>query len=169
MALTWGKGQHPHLNLDFKVLKKDNQVLVSLEKNLMIEMILNLVYRARFVRFAAVGSAGLLTNLYIFHFGVYFFELGINISATLAFIFANFQNYLINAKWTFKGSNERVGFKEYLKFLLSSLLGLGVNLLILNLYICLFIEQTVYLGQTIGILAGTIFNYRFSKYFVFKV
>ena len=134
----------------------------------MIKHIYNLVYQSRFVKFAIVGSLGLLTNLSIFYFSAYFFKFGINFSAILAFIFANFQNYLFNSKWTFKATRERINFEKYLKFLTSSSLGLGVNLLILNLYISYFVDEIVYVGQIIGILTGTIFNYRFSKYFVFK-
>lgn len=135
----------------------------------MIKNIINLVYQSRFLKFAIVGSVGLITNLFIFYLAANFFELGINVSAILAFIFANFQNYLFNSKWTFSATRERVNIKKYFKFLISSSLGLGVNLLILNLYISFFSGEIVYIGQIMGILAGTIFNYRFSKCFVFKV
>jgi putative flippase GtrA len=116
-----------------------------------------------------VGSLGLITNLFIFYVSINFLKLNLNISSVIAFIFAAFQNYIFNSKWTFVKSNKKIRFKTYIKYLISSLIGLGSNLIILNTVVFIFGENAKFFGQLFGVLSGSIFNYLFSKYFVFEM
>ena len=92
-----------------------------------------------------------------------------NIASVLAFIFAAFQNYIFNSKWTFIKSNKKIRFKTYVKYLISSLIGLSANLVVLNTVVFIFGENAKFFGQIFGILSGSIFNYLLSKYFVFEM
>ncbi|MAJ43562.1 MAG: hypothetical protein CMF96_02300 [Candidatus Marinimicrobia bacterium] len=127
------------------------------------------IRQSNFIKFAFVGSCGLITNLFIFYVSINFLKFNLNISSVLAFIFANFQNYIFNSKWTFVKSNKKIRSKTYIKFLISSLIGIGSNLIVLNTVVFMFGENAKFFGQIFGILSGSIFNYLFSKYFVFEM
>ncbi len=80
----------------------------------------------KFLKFGVVGASGMVV-----HFGVlYLFKevVGLNpfVANTLGFITAATTNYILNRIWTFRSKEKQVAV-EYLKFILVSLIGLGVN------------------------------------------
>lgn len=80
----------------------------------------------KFVKFGIVGASGMVV-----HFGVlYLFKelVGLNpfVANTLGFITAATTNYILNRIWTFESKEKQVAV-EYLKFILVSVIGLGVN------------------------------------------
>lgn len=67
----------------------------------------------------------------VVHFGVLFLckeVLSINpyVANTIGFITAATTNYILNRIWTFRSHEKQVGV-EYLKFILVSVVGLGIN------------------------------------------
>ena len=65
------------------------------------------------------------------HFGVLFLMrevAGLNdfVANTIGFVAAATSNYILNRIWTFRSQEKQVGV-EYLKFILVSVVGLGVN------------------------------------------
>lgn len=121
-------------------------------------------------RFGTVGMLGSATNLVIFFIFVDLFQFPKNIIAIICFIIAASQNYLLNHLWTFNEhiEGEKPSLQRYLKFLLTSVIGLLINLTVLNI-ITIFIELPFStIAQGIGILAGMIFNFIGSKLFVFR-
>ncbi|MCF0211360.1 MAG: GtrA family protein [Bacteroidales bacterium] len=86
----------------------------------------------RIIKFGIVGCSGTLVD-----FGVTFVckeLLGILplISNALGFTIAATTNYLLNRTWTWRSKEKQVGV-EYAKFFAVSLLGLGLNTLIIYL------------------------------------
>ena len=80
----------------------------------------------KFLKFGVVGTSGMVV-----HFGVlYLFKelVGLNpfVANTLGFITAATTNYILNRIWTFRSKEKQVAV-EYLKFILVSVIGLGVN------------------------------------------
>lgn len=80
----------------------------------------------KFIKFGIVGATGMVV-----HFGVLYLckeLIGINpfVSNTIGFITAATTNYILNRIWTFR-SHEKQMTVEYLKFILVSLVGLGIN------------------------------------------
>ena len=80
----------------------------------------------KFLKFGVVGASGMVV-----HFGVlYLFKevVGLNpfVSNTIGFVTAATTNYFLNRIWTFRSKEKQVGV-EYLKFILVSVIGLGVN------------------------------------------
>lgn len=80
----------------------------------------------KFLKFGAVGASGMAV-----HFGVLFLckeVLSINpyVANTIGFITAATTNYILNRIWTFRSHEKQVGV-EYLKFILVSVVGLGIN------------------------------------------
>ncbi len=80
----------------------------------------------KFVKFGLVGASGMVV-----HFAVlYFFReiVGLNdfVANTIGFITAATTNYFLNRWWTFRSQEKQVAV-EYLKFILVSVIGLGIN------------------------------------------
>lgn len=133
----------------------------------MIKKILN----SRFIRFCITGGLGTITNLIIFFIIADILNLSANVAAIVAFAFAVTQNYFINHFWSFSeySKTKKVSFKDYLKFVSVSLLGLGINIIVLNLILYFFKPNLKVIAQVFGIAAGLIFNFFGSSRFVFKV
>lgn len=80
----------------------------------------------KFIKFGIVGASGMVV-----HFGVlYLFKevVGLNpfLANTIGFVTAATTNYILNRIWTFRSQEKQVAI-EYLKFILVSVIGLGVN------------------------------------------
>jgi putative flippase GtrA len=80
----------------------------------------------KFIKFGIVGASGMLV-----HFSVlYLFKevVGLNpfVANTIGFVTAATTNYILNRIWTFRSREKQVAV-EYLKFILVSVIGLGVN------------------------------------------
>ena len=80
----------------------------------------------KFIKFGIVGASGMLV-----HFSVlYLFKevVGLNpfLANTIGFVTAATTNYILNRIWTFHSQEKQVAV-EYLKFILVSIIGLGVN------------------------------------------
>ena len=81
---------------------------------------------AKFVKFGVVGASGMVVD-----FGVLILmrdivglpDLWAN---TISFTAAATSNYFLNRIWTFRSKEKQVGV-EYIKFILVSVIGLGVN------------------------------------------
>ncbi|OHD14276.1 MAG: hypothetical protein A2086_09590 [Spirochaetes bacterium GWD1_27_9] len=127
-----------------------------------------LLYFKRLVKFGIVGVLGSITNLTIFFIFVEKLKFDKNIISIICFLVAVTQNYILNHIWTFKDKvvSKKLSLKYYIKFVASSLVGLAVNLVILNIVTIFIPYQTV--GQALGILGGMLFNFISSKFFVFR-
>ena len=62
----------------------------------------------------------------------------------------------------------RPSFSLWTKFMMSSLFGLSINLLVLNLLLYFFTWPYNTIPQALGILAGMGVNFMFSNFFVFS-
>ncbi|MGL1892730.1 MAG: GtrA family protein [Spirochaetaceae bacterium] len=121
----------------------------------------------RLISFGLVGSLGLITNLIIFYIIADRYMLDKNIAAIICFIIAVSQNYIINTLWTYKGAS--LTFVRYVKFVSVSLVGLLINLIVLNLLLTVFPNipyKTI--PQGIGILTAFLINFTASHLFVFS-
>jgi putative flippase GtrA len=86
------------------------------------------------------------------------------------FIVAGTQNYVINHKWTFLSStlNSAPTLKKWAAFLSASLVGLLVNIVVMQLVIFNFELPFKFIAQACGIAAGMLVNFAFSKFLVFR-
>lgn len=73
-----------------------------------------------------------------------------------------------NNDTVFNNNIRKVTFKSYFKFVAVSLVGFGINLIVLNLILYFFKFPLKVIAQGIGILAGLIFNYFGASKLVFK-
>jgi len=126
-----------------------------------------------FIKFAVVGGVGTITNLAVFLLLADKIHWNAFMASAISFCLAVSQNYLLNAAWTFSKGNSsathpRFSFKQYLLFVSSALVGLGVNLAVLYILLRLFVFPFKTIPQAAGILCGMILNYTLSKKIVFK-
>lgn len=80
----------------------------------------------KFVKFGVVGASGMVV-----HFGVLYLlrdvaHINQYVANTVGFITAATTNYFLNRIWTFRSHEKQVAV-EYLKFILVSVIGLGIN------------------------------------------
>lgn len=80
----------------------------------------------KFVKFGVVGASG-----FVIHGGLLYLlrdVVGINqfLANVIGFVAAASSNYVLNRVWTFRSREKQVGV-EYLKFILVSVVGLGIN------------------------------------------
>lgn len=80
----------------------------------------------KFIKFGVVGASG-----FVIHGGLLYLlrdAVGINqfVANIIGFIAAASSNYFLNRWWTFRSKEKQMGV-EYLKFILVSVVGLGIN------------------------------------------
>ena len=119
----------------------------------------------KFLKFCVVGFSGMVVD-----FGVTWLckeKFGWNkyVSNSLVFILAATNNYLWNRLWTFQSTNTNIPV-EYGKFFLISIIGLGIN----NLVVYLLhgkMKLNFYLAKIFAIGVVTIWNFTMNYFFTF--
>ena len=117
----------------------------------------------RFVKFAMVGTAGMITHLTlanIFNFGLHFPDALAN---AIGFIIAVFQNYFLNYRWTFgdrRYTTTKSRWLQVSQFALVSFVGLGINAVVRELVS--YIMHPIWLSVLHDPVVAEIINYNFS-------
>jgi len=130
-----------------------------------MSMAIDLVLLGKFLRFCLVGFSGVAVD---FGFTWLFKEkckvpkywanaLGFTIAATT--------NYIFNRMWTFHSVNPEIAL-EYTKFIIVSLIGLGLNTLVIWLLIRNF-KMNFYLSKVFAIGLVTIWNFLANLLYTF--
>ncbi len=122
-----------------------------------------------FIVFSIIGALGAVTNLSLFAFFVDFLHAPAIPVAMLCYVVAATQNYFLNNYWTFHHSRVQ-GWRHHLtrlgRFLVGSLFGLLINLVVLQVSLEFFPYATF--SQMLGIVAALGVNYYVAKKFVFR-
>jgi len=130
---------------------------------------IKMLSKNNFVRFLIVGALGTIVNIIVFFIFADLLHQDVNIAAIFAFCIAVTQNYILNHTWSFRDVvNSRINKKSYVKYVCVNIFGLLVNLLTLNLILIEFNPSIKTVAQLFGVLSGTVFNFVFSKVFVFN-
>jgi putative flippase GtrA len=117
----------------------------------------------KFLKFCIVGFSGMIID-----FGTTWLlkeKVKINkyIANSTGFIFAATSNYLLNRLWTFHSENTNIA-AEYISFMVISMIGLGMN----NLVLYLLTEKmklNFYLSKLFAVGVVTIWNF-FMNYLI---
>jgi putative flippase GtrA len=122
------------------------------------------------VKFAVTGGLGTITNLVIFFLCADLVKLPVTLVSIGCFVIAGTQNYSIHHKWSFSDTTRgvKLSLKKWMLFLCSSLLGLAVNLAVMNIVLKYFALPYKVIAQAFGILAGMVINFIMSKFVVFR-
>ena len=117
----------------------------------------------RFVKFAMVGTAGMITHLTlanIFNFGLHFPDAGAN---AIGFITAVFQNYFLNYRWTFgdrRYTTTKSRWLQISQFAIVSFVGLGINAIVRE--IVSYVMHPIWLSLLHDAVITEVINYNFS-------
>ena len=120
----------------------------------------------RFVRFGVVGVSGMVVDFSVTWLCKEKFRWNKYVSNSLGFIIAATNNYIWNRLWTFESQNDSVA-REYISFLIISVIGLGLN----NLIIYLLHERmklNFYLSKLIAIGIVTLWNFTLNYVITFR-
>ena len=123
-----------------------------------------------FLKFGVTGGLGTITNLLIFFLLVDLNGLPATPVSIGCFFVAGTQNYFLNHLWSFREytENTRVSVKRWAMFLVGSLAGLGVNILVMNFVLASFVLPYKFIAQACGIAAGMVINFVISKFVIFR-
>jgi len=81
----------------------------------------------RFVKFALVGTAGMLSHLTLFNLLLLGLHFDPRIANSVGFVTAVIQNFQLNRRWTFPESRSRRASAQLGQFALVSVVGLAIN------------------------------------------
>jgi putative flippase GtrA len=117
----------------------------------------------KFLKFGIVGFTGLFVDFGFTYLCKEILKIHKYVSNSIGFTIAASSNYIINRIWTFKSDDPNIAV-EYTEFLVISLVGLGINNLILWFLVSRF-KMNFYLGKLIAIGFVTIWNF-LANYFI---
>ena len=118
---------------------------------------LSKAFLLKFIKFGIVGFSGVFVD-----FGITWLtkeKLGIQkyLANAIGFTSAATTNYFLNRIWTFESTNPRVMI-EYTEFFVISMIGLGINTLVLWLLVSRF-KMNFYVAKIFAIGFVTIWNF----------
>jgi putative flippase GtrA len=118
----------------------------------------------RAARFCLVGGTGTAINTTVLYVLSRALDLPLPVSSAMAVELAVLSNYLLNDRFTF--AVRRPSFRRLAKFNITSLAGLGVNVVI----VWLLARQGVYFlaANLVGIAVAVVVNYTFSVAWVWR-
>jgi putative flippase GtrA len=119
----------------------------------------------KFLKFACVGLTGVLIDFGITYLFKEIVKIPKYFANAIGFIVAATSNWFLNRIWTFGSHNPQVGI-EYLKFLVISLIGLGINTFILWLLVSKW-KKKFYFSKLIAIAVVTLWNFVMNLIFTF--
>jgi len=120
----------------------------------------------KFLKFGVVGILGMAVDFLITWLCKEKLQFDKYISNSIGFIIAASSNYFFNRVWTFQSTNNQI-VKEYSSFLLISIVGLGIN----NLIIYLLHEKmklNFYLAKVIATGIVVLWNFFANYFFTFN-
>lgn len=119
----------------------------------------------KFLKFGIVGLSGLVVDFGITWLCKEILKIQKYIANAIGFTMAASSNYLLNRVWTFQSQNPDIAV-EYGKFLVISILGLGINTFILWILVSRY-KKNFYLSKLFAIAVVTLWNFFMNWIFTF--
>ncbi len=119
----------------------------------------------KFLKFCAVGVSGTAIDFGLTWLCKEIFKIPKFIANAIGFVVAATNNYILNRIWTWGSTNEQIGI-EYTKFFVVSLIGLGLNTLILYIFNEKF-KMNFYVSKVIATGVVMLWNFFANNYFTF--
>jgi putative flippase GtrA len=117
----------------------------------------------KFIKFGVVGATGVIVDFSTTYLCKEILKIQKYLANSIGFTVAASTNYILNRIWTFKSQDPNIAL-EYSEFLLISLVGLGINNLILWIIHSKF-KQNFYISKLFAIGVVTIWNF-FANYYI---
>ena len=129
-------------------------------------MVIDRLFILKFLKFAVVGFSGVFVDFGITYLFKEIIKINKYVSNAIGFVCAATSNYILNRIWTFESENASIA-TEYGKFMLVSVIGLGINSL--TLYILTDkLKWNFYLSKIFAIGMATLWNFFANLMFTFK-
>lgn len=132
----------------------------------MTDPFLKEVLLRKFLRFVVVGFSGLVVDYGVTAFSKEIIKIQRYLANAAGFIVAATSNYYLNRLWTFRSHNPEIVL-EFSHFMLVSIIGLGINTLILWLVIQRW-GLNFYLSKAFAIAVVTVWNFSANAVFTFQ-
>lgn len=120
----------------------------------------------KFIKFGVVGCSGMIVDFGFTYICKEILKINKYISNGVGFILAATSNYFLNRNWTFQSHTEEIGV-QYLQFMLVSVIGLGINSLVLYL-LNDKLKWNFYFSKIVAIGVTTIWNFIANMTFTFS-
>jgi putative flippase GtrA len=111
----------------------------------------------KFLKFGVVGGSGVIVDFGVTYLCKEKLRIQKYVSNAIGFTVAATTNYILNRIWTFQSKNPQIG-REYLSFIIISLIGLAINTFILWVLHKKF-GWNFYLSKLFAIGVVTIWNF----------
>lgn len=119
----------------------------------------------KFIKFGIVGLSGVLVDFGFTFLCKEIIKIPKYISNAIGFTIAASSNYYFNRIWTYHSQNPEIAI-EYSKFIVISLIGLGINTLILWILVSKF-KKNFYISKLCAIAVVTVWNFIINTIFTF--
>ncbi len=120
----------------------------------------------KFLKFGLVGASGFVLDFAITYWLKEKVRLNKYFANSTGFVLAATSNYFLNRLWTFVSSNPDIQ-SEYTLFIIISIIGLGINNLIIYLLTTRF-SANFYLSKVIAIIIVTGWNFTMNYLYNFQ-
>ena len=121
---------------------------------------------SKLLKFGIVGCSGMIIDFGATYLCKEILKINKFLSNGIGFILAATSNYFINRIWTFDSQTEDIGI-QYAQFMIVSVIGLGINSLVLYL-LNEKLKWNFYFSKVIAIAITTIWNFFANLLFTFK-
>ena len=122
-------------------------------------------FLTKFLKFCVVGFSGTAIDFGLTWLCKEIFKVPKFLANAIGFVVAATSNYILNRTWTWGSTNEQVGV-EYVKFFAVSLIGLGLNTLILYVF-NEKLKLNFYLSKVIATGVVMLWNFFANNFFTF--
>ena len=126
----------------------------------------SLSFLYKFIKFGIVGFSGLFIDFGFTYICKEILKIQKYVSNAIGFTLAASSNYVLNRVWTFKSTDPEI-FVEYSEFIIISMIGLGINTLILWIIVTKF-KLNFYLSKVFAIAIVTVWNFLANAFITFS-
>jgi len=118
------------------------------------------------VRFGLVGGVGFVVNLAVYALCVHSLGANYHVAAVVAWLIAVINNFLLNRHWTFDARHD-LARVQAIRFVVVSLVVLGVSLLLLTLFVeGAGLDKVI--AQALAVIASMPLNFLGNKLWSFR-
>ena len=127
--------------------------------------LLERTFFSKLIRFCFVGFSGMIIDFSLTFLCKEKIKINKYVSNAIGFLSAASSNYYFNRIWTFRSLNPAIGM-EYTKFIFFSIIGLGINTLIIWLLIRK-LNMNFYISKLCAIFVVTLWNFFINLAYTF--
>ena len=111
----------------------------------------------KFIKFGVVGFSGVIIDFGFTYISKEYLKAQKYLANAIGFTMAASSNYVLNRIWTFQSHNPHIA-EEYVRFLLVSILGLGISTLVIY-FLNGRLKMNFYMAKLFAIGGVTVWNF----------